>query len=86
MDGAGREAAHLAEVRDRFLELTAAQRDAQRWGRRVARARAALVAELHAEGLSYRRIAALLGITGARVQQLVERHRENTGSGAKPTV
>jgi len=45
---------------------------------RVADLRAGTVAGMHAEGLSYARIAGTVGMSRARVQQLVERGGQTT--------
>jgi hypothetical protein len=48
---------------------------------RLADAKAAVVAQMHADGMSYAQIAAVTGMKRARVQQLAERGRALAPSG-----
>jgi hypothetical protein len=57
----------------RYDALTRAQGVYEALAKRIAAERARAVAEMHAAGLSYGRIAETIGFTRARAQQLVER-------------
>jgi DNA-directed RNA polymerase specialized sigma24 family protein len=63
---------------DTYREATAAQARAEAEVKATTDRRAYAVAQLHADGWSLGRIAGVLGVTRARVQQLVKRGRTVT--------
>jgi DNA-directed RNA polymerase specialized sigma24 family protein len=65
----------------RYAALASTQAFHQGVVARLADAKAAVVAQMHADGMSYAQIAAVTGMKRARVQQLAERGRALAPSG-----
>lgn len=64
---------HQKEYTAAYKRATAQETKARQSADKAARSRAEAVAALHFTGLSYGRIASLLGLSRSRIQQLVEK-------------
>lgn len=75
--GAKKRPTGWATAYERYRHATNMQNGHQRQADHAGRQREEAVAELHALGLSYRDIAADLGLSHSRVAQMVARHRDS---------
>jgi DNA-directed RNA polymerase specialized sigma24 family protein len=69
----------------RYAALTARQAFYQAVSDRLAASRAEVIAQMHADGMSYGKIAVLTAMSRGRVQQLVEKST-SAGTGGAPNA